>query len=269
MFIFRLLGLLSDQNQLYFQIPNRFLSIFFIILSFGLLSPTLLKANEPQWSSYESLLKHHLTQNTKDGITLSWLDYKSIKADPDYKKTVDELQNYNVDQLDNKKAKLAFYINAYNILAIKMVVDNWPVKSIKDIGSWFNPVWKKNVGKISGKTVTLHEIEHDILRKMGEPRIHMAIVCASLSCPDLRHEPYRTNMLEAQLEDQTQQFFNNKSKGLEISGDSIKTSKILDWFAEDFNDQMAFIRKYRNDIPSNSKIDGFLNYNWSLNGNTN
>jgi hypothetical protein len=233
------------------------------------MSPTPLKAANPQWSSYDSLLKRHISQKTKDGITLAWLDYPAIKADPDYEKTVQELQNYPIAQLDSNKAKLAFYINAYNIFAIKMVLDNWPVKSIKDIGSWFSPVWKKNVGKIDGKTVTLHEIEHNILRKMGEPRIHMAIVCASLSCPDLRQEPYREDGLFAQLDDQALQFFNNNSKGIEIWGKSIKSSKILDWFAEDFNDPIAFIRKYRPDINTDSKIDGFLDYNWSLNGNTN
>ncbi|MBF0380761.1 MAG: DUF547 domain-containing protein [Magnetococcales bacterium] len=244
----------------------RLFFLLIIILSIGFTTPNPLKASEPNWSSYAAILEQHIEQKTKDGITLAWLDYPAIKTDPNYEKTLYELQSFSLGHLESKEERLAFYINAYNIFAIKMVLDNWPVESIRDIGSWFNPVWKKKVGKIGGKTVTLHEIEHDILRKMGEPRIHMAIVCASLSCPDLRKEPYTAEKLEAQLKEQTYRFFDNKSKGLNISGESIKTSKILDWFAEDFNDRIAFISKYHPDITKKGKIDGFLNYNWSLNG---
>lgn len=229
-------------------------------------SASPLLAEEPGWGKYSALLNRHISQHTQDGISLAWLDYPALRHDPDYRQVVVALQDFPVERLANKREKLAFYINAYNILAIKMVLDHWPVRSIKDVGSFFSPVWKKDAGKIGGKTVTLHEIEHEILRPMGEPRIHMAIVCASLSCPDLRNEPFSAARLEEQLEDQARQFFNNRGKGVSNEGNSMRVSKILDWFAEDFGDPMAFIRHYRPNLPADVAIEGFLPYNWLLNG---
>ena len=239
-----------------------------LLIAIWLISPSLLKAEEPAWAEYATLLEQHISHHTKDGISLAWVDYPAIQKDPAYQRALEALQKFPIERLTSKQEKLAFYINAYNILAIKIVLDHWPVKSIKDIGSWLSPVWKMGAGQIGGKTVTLHEIEHNILRTMGEPRIHMAIVCASLSCPDLRKEPFRAAHLEKQLDDQAQRFFNNQSKGIADSGQSVHTSKILDWFAEDFGNRMAFIRQYRPDLPADAVIGGFLSYNWSLNGNT-
>jgi len=80
-----------------------------------------------------------------------------------------------------------------------MVLNHWPVTSIKDIGSCVKPVWNKTAGSIGGKEMILGMIEHKILRSLNEPRIHMAIVCASISCPDLRTEAYRADKLDEQL----------------------------------------------------------------------
>lgn len=119
------------------------------------------------------------------------------------------IKQFPVKNLSSREKKLAFYINSYNILALKMVVDHWPLKSIKDIGSLFRPVWGKVAGTISGKLVSLDDIENDIIRPMGEPRIHLAIVCASVSCPDLRTEPYTAKKLDSQLDEQVRLFLNN------------------------------------------------------------
>ena len=237
------------------------------LLLLALLLPSSLQAQEPVWEDYGRLLDRHIRQKSQQGISLAWLDYPGIGKDPDFQRSVTRLEGFNIERLEGREEKLAFYINAYNILAIKMVLDNWPVKSIKDIGSWFNPVWKKNAGNIGGKSITLNDIEHLILRPMHEPRIHMAIVCASLSCPDLRQEPYTASLLEQQLEEQSQLFLNNPEKGLRLEGKRIKPSKIFDWFSEDFPDRTTFFRTYRPDLPSQVTIDGFLPYNWSLNGN--
>ena len=183
--------------------------VFFALVWLSLLSISPASAQEPEWGDYAGLLERHLSQNSQSGITLSWLDYPAVAQDPAYRKVVNGLKEFSPERLRNRQEKLAFYINAYNILAIKVVLDHWPVQSIKDVGSWFSPVWKRQAGQIGGKTVTLDEIEHKILRTMAEPRIHMAIVCASLSCPDLRNEPYSAARLEEQLEDQTGKFLNN------------------------------------------------------------
>jgi hypothetical protein len=223
-------------------------------------------AQEPDWGDYGALLDRHLSQKTEQGISLAWLDYPALAQDSHFAEVVKTLTEFPLERLVSKEEKLAFYINAYNIFAIKMVLDHWPVESIKAVGSWFNPVWKKPIGKLGGKTVTLHEVEHEILRKMGEPRIHMAIVCASLSCPDLRAEPYEARVLEEQLEQQSQHFFNNGEKGVKVTKEGVEVSKILDWFSEDFGDPIRFLRRYRPDLPASLGRVGYLSYNWSLNG---
>ncbi|MBF0622812.1 MAG: DUF547 domain-containing protein [Magnetococcales bacterium] len=236
-----------------------------ILLAFFTIIP-ITHAQEPNWTSYDALLKRHLTTKTHQGITLKWLDYPAVKQDPIFAEIVTTLQNHPLDNFTTQKQKIAFYINAYNIFAIKMVLDHWPVESIKDAGSWFNSVWKKQIGTLDGAPITLDEIEHKILRPMKEPRIHMAIVCASLSCPDLRNEAYTADKLDHQLNDQTQQFLTNASKGLIVQQNKLTLSKIFDWFETDFSDTIAFIRQYRPDIPANATIDGYMDYNWSLNG---
>jgi hypothetical protein len=224
------------------------------------------EAEEPRWDKYAGVLQRHIRQNTKDGISLAWLDYPALRQDPTFQQVVTTLENFPIERLQGRQEKLAFYINSYNIFAIKMVLDHWPTESIKDIGSWLTPVWKLDAGKINNKTTTLHKIEHEILRPMGEPRIHMAIVCASLSCPDLRQEPFTAARLDKQLQDQASRFLNNHGKGVSSNGKSIRISKIFDWFADDFSNSTAFIRRYHPDLPYDIIIEGYLPYNWSLNG---
>ncbi|NOY62134.1 MAG: DUF547 domain-containing protein, partial [Gammaproteobacteria bacterium] len=202
-------------------------------------------------------------------VALARVDYAAIKRDPLWSKTVAELAQFAPSQLSSKTERLAFYSNAYNILAIKMVLDHWPLQSIKDAGSLFTQVWNIDVGKIGGKTVTLNEVEHEIMRPMGDPRMHMAIVCASVSCPDLRSEPYVAERLDAQFDEQVVKFLNNSGKGLRQRDGDIEVSKIFGWFEEDFavaGGVENFIRRYRNDLPRNADIEADIDYDWSLNG---
>jgi Protein of unknown function, DUF547 len=170
--------------------------------------------------------------------------------------------------LSSREEKQAFYINAYNILALKMVADHWPAESIKDSGSLLSPVWDKPAGELGGKPGTLGELEHKILRPMGEPRIHLAIVCASVSCPDLRNEPYTAAQLNKQLDEQARNFLANPAKGLKIEKDALHVSQIFDWFEQDFaasGDVKGFIKKYKPDAPD-LKIKANLPYDWAVNG---
>ena len=225
-------------------------------------------AEEPDWDLYDSLLKEVVVKGHKNGVPLNRVDYARLLSDARFQKVVEQLDRFPVSKLSGKQEKLAFNINAYNILAIKMILDHWPVSSIRDIGGLFSPVWKKTVGRIDGKNVTLHQVEHEILRPMGDPRIHMAIVCASVSCPDLRAEAFRAENLHHQLEQQTQQFVQNSAKGLRIEGNEIKVSKIFDWFEDDFDSQggvKSFLSQYRNDLPPHGSVDADIKYDWSLN----
>ena len=240
----------------------------FLACLLSLLTCNTSQAAEPDWNAYGQLLRQYVSAGEIDGVPLNQVNYSAWKKDPLWPQVVDQIATYPADQLQTRAEKLSFYINAYNILAIKMVLDHWPVNSIKDAGSLFRPVWKKDVGTLHGKTVTLQSVEDDLLRSMGEPRIHMAIVCASVSCPDLRAEPYLAATLDAQLDDQATRFLNNTAKGVQLNGNTIVTSKIFGWFEDDFATSGgvdAFIRHYR-PLPENSEIDADIDYNWNLNG---
>jgi hypothetical protein len=234
-----------------------------LILSFNAFSA------EPDWSAYADVLKN-VSPGTKNDVKLALVDYQVLKENGNLEAAYRQLSSFPVKNLNNKEEELAFYINAYNILALKTVIDHWPLDSIKDVGNLLSPVWGKPAGSIDGKTVSLDDVENKILRPMGEPRIHFAIVCASVSCPDLRNTPYTASKLNAQLDEQVQKFLANTDKGLSINKDSIQTSKIFDWFGKDFKPVggvEAFIRHYRADLPE-LPLKNDINYDWDVNGIT-
>jgi len=217
---------------------------------------------------YNTLLNKYISAGVKHQISLNQINYSEMKKDPSLATIRSYFEKTNPNKL-NKKEKLAFYINAYNFYTIQLMLNHWKVDSIKDIGSLFKSVWKQKVGKINGQQVTLNYLEHEILRKMKEPRIHFAIVCASVSCPDIRNEAYRAEKLEQQLADQTKKFLNNQHKGAILSGNILKISKIFDWFEDDFDlvgGRDALIIKYNPAFKGRYKKIKYLDYDWSANG---
>ena len=156
-----------------------------------------------------------------------------------------------------------------------MVTDHFPIESIKDLGSFFSPVWDKPAGNVAGKERTLNEIEHEILRKMDEPRIHVAIVCASVSCPDLRLEAFKVNSLNEQLDEQMKVFLKSSEKGMKIDNERnrVYLSSIFKWFEDDFKSRggvLKFIANYVSpDVEKKLTRSGikiyYLEYNWAIN----
>ncbi len=140
--------------------------------------------------------------------------------------------------------KIVFWTNAYNALTLVAIIDNYPIKSgffsslafPKNSIRQISGVWDKLQFQVMGKPHTLNQIEHEILRKQfSEPRVHMALVCAALSCPRLRNEPYIAERLEEQFRDQTKEFMANSTRfGFPKDGAPIRLSKIFEWFGEDF-----------------------------------
>ncbi|WP_428355155.1 DUF547 domain-containing protein [Methyloprofundus sp.] len=233
----------------------------------GLLLANNVAAVEPDWKDYASVLGA-VKQGEKHGTPLAIVDYAALKKSGLVDKVYQQISAFPVESLSGRQETLAFYINTYNILALKTVVDHWPLDSIKDVGSIFSPVWGKDAGTIGGKTVSLDDIENKIIRPMGEPRIHLAIVCASVSCPDLRNVPYTASTLNKQLDAQANAFLRNDKKGLYIAKDEIVVSKIFKWFKQDFDKVGGvdtFIRGYRPDLPVSYPIDADIDYDWSIN----
>jgi hypothetical protein len=171
-----------------------------------------------------------------------------------------------------QQEQLAYWINAYNGFTIERILMDYPVKSIKDLGgkiTFVNTVWDQKFFKIGGKPMDLNYIEHSVLRKnFEEPRIHFAIVCASVSCPKLRNEAYTAANLEKQLEDQTIQFINDPSKN-KITANKAELSEIFNWFSGDFKKNgtvLQFVNRYsKTKANPNAKIS-YKDYNWGLNG---
>jgi hypothetical protein len=163
----------------------------------------------------------------------------------------------------SKNATLAYWINAYNAYTVKLIIDNYPTKSIKDI----NDPWGIKFISLAGKKYSLEGIENEILRKMDEPRIHFAINCASVSCPNLLNEAYTEAKLEQQLKAVSKSFINDKTKNT-ITANKIEVSKIFDWFGGDFKTKgsvIVFLNQYSSTkISSNAQVN-FKEYNWNLN----
>ncbi|GMT43037.1 MAG: hypothetical protein IEMM0002_1448 [bacterium] len=226
------------------------------------------------FSLWDGILRDHVYRGKKDGVALNLVDYDKVKSAPGFKKLLDDLANIKPD-FSGRREKIVFWINAYNIFALKMVVDNPGIESIRDAGFFSGSVWKRKAGIVGGKEYTLGQIEHEILRKLGEPRIHFAIVCASVSCPDLRMEAFDAARFDKQLDDQSRIFVYNRHKGLRIdrANKKIHLSKIFKWFKDDFEKSggvRAFASRYMSkddaDAVTNRKYSiRYLGYNWKLN----
>lgn len=226
------------------------------------------QAAEPNWADYARLLKDYTRPGIIHGTRLVMVDYNALHANNLLTQVVEQLEKFPLTDLQTQQEKLAFYINAYNIYTLKMVVTHWPTKSIKDIGGLFSPVWTLEIGRLGGAPVNLDKIEHKILRRMGDPRIHMAINCAAVSCPDLRREPYTAAQLNAQLDDQARQFLTNPIKGLTREGGDVRVSRIFSWFAADFKASGGlekFLLRHRPDLALDMPIVANLPYDWRVN----
>lgn len=240
-----------------------------LLLSAHITHAQLASVQEFNWDSFDALLKANVKPSKKENIDVNLVDYTTLKSSKAFYDIAHRLDQYDPSHLSGT-AKITFYINAYNYFALKMVADNYPLDSIKDLGNILFPVWKKDAGKINGQVVSLDQLEHSILRKLNEPAIHFAIVCASLSCPDLRAEAYSTERLSQQLRDQLVRFLKQR-KGKQIAGEgedqTLYLSKIFQWFESDFDDAGGVINYLVEYDPSVKPFAEFesLDYNWQVN----
>ena len=192
------------------------------------------------------------------------VDYKNLKScTPKIAAYLAKLENNAPNSTWSKNEKLAFYINLYNAATVKLILDNYPIKSIKKISK----PWDKKWIAVGDKTLSLGDIEHKVLRKMQEPRIHFVINCASYSCPKLKNEAFVSSQIENQLEEATRSFINDPKRN-KIDSKEAKLSKIFNWFKKDFTTKgsiLDFITPYTSvKLTKQTDID-YVDYNWSLN----
>jgi len=235
---------------------------FFSVLTYGNTGFTLSNGVETKidYSIWEIILKKYI--NNKGDV-----DYKGLKRQ---EKMLDDfltiLESTKVDGSWEKKQKIAFWINVYNAYTIKLILQNYPVKSIKDI----KKPWDKKFFYVNEQLLSLGDVEHQILRKeFDEPRIHFAINCASKSCPRVIQIPYTAKNLNNLLERQTKEYINNPELN-NIEPELFKLSKLFSWFSKDFKQAegsvINFVNKYSNTKIKNQKNRGAIEYDWSLNG---
>ncbi len=216
---------------------------------------------------FDQLLKKHVSD---DG----WVNYEGFKKDREIlNKYLDLIRKNAPNDSWSKNDQLAYWINAYNAFTIDLVLQYYPVKSIRDIGSsiqipFVNSPWDIKFIEIGDEKLDLNNIEHGIIReKFNEPRIHFAVNCASFSCPVLRKEAYKGHLLDQQLEEQTVLFINDPLRN-KITAKKAELSKLFSWYKGDFTNGQRledFINQYsKTEITQSTKIV-YLPYDWSLN----
>jgi hypothetical protein len=239
-------------------------------LFFLLLLAPVCQADSPDWKAYNEILIEYVSPGEKNGISVNLVNYTALQGSSDFMDLVAQIREFDVSHLETREEHLAFYINAYNILTIQLIIDHWPVNSIRDVGNLFRGPWDQTVLTTHSKDLTLDNIEHDIIRSYGEPLIHFAVNCASVSCPDLRREAYQADRLNEQLTDQIQTMFQQQRKGAVQKGSILSVTKLFKWYASDFEANGSVESYIRAHFPnlefSNMKAD--LDYDWSLNGVT-
>jgi len=226
---------------------------------------------------FDQLLKENVVFKGQQSL----VNYKSLKKNPaKLNEYLTSLSSVKKAEFDSWTAgnKLAFLINVYNAFTLKLIIDNYPTKSIKDLGTLFKSPWKKKFFKLFGKETHLDEVEHVMIRKnFDEPRIHFAVVCASIGCPPLHRFAFTGNLLEKQLKEATKVFLMDKDKNsYDPIKKKLKLSKIFKWYGDDFNKKyggyLKFVstritsdKKHQGLIAKDSVSSSWNSYDWNLN----
>jgi hypothetical protein len=221
-------------------------------------------AGDELYADYDALLRKHVDAQGLVDYEGLIEDRKQLNADLGAFREVDS-------DAHEGDAQKAFWINVYNAVTLRAIVDRYPIRSIKELAPDHHDfhIWE---GKFfQGKS--LNDIEHKILRPLGDARIHAAIVCASHGCPPLRNEAYLPSKLHEQLEANVRAWLAHPKRGLKVEGKVAYVSKIFEWFGEDFApDQagrLAWIEAYVDDATrlklTRVKQVEYLEWSWALN----
>ena len=245
-------------------------------------------------AAFSALLKKHVVLVA--GGKTSKVNYVEFGKDQTALKSyLDSLSKVSEAEFNGwtKSQRMAFLINAYNGFTLELILQNYPTKSIKDIGGTFDDRWKRKFFKLLGQDSYLNKVEHEMLRKPGaydEPRVHFAVNCASIGCPALRDEAFTADKIDKQLEEQTVRFLSDRSRNrYDPKSGKLEVSMIFKWFKEDWEsgykgfdgntpaiksreDYFARYAKLLADsaadqqkIADSKAAISFLDYDWSIN----
>ena len=259
-------------------------SAFFFSLCFFMngIFPGVVLAFDHSHGEWTKILKENVKVSGEGRI--SRLNYTALKRTPRaleaYTKGLSKVTEAEFEAFSYAERK-AFLVNAYNAFIVKLVVEKYPIKSIKSIGIPFVGPWKSSFIPLLGKSLSPDDVEHGLLRKKyADPRIHVAVNCASVSCPALRPEAFVATKLDEQLEEQARLFYSNPSEAAFLPATrELKLNSILKWFKEDFVSPgdlspVTYVAKY---VPSlalelaSGRVRAadvkvlFQDYDWGLN----
>ena len=237
-----------------------------LVLNMSIVLLLLAKTNatnaQVEHSSFTKLLQNHVSES-------GFVNYQKLKKNEAQLDSYLNLLSANTPKKTwTRNTKMAYLINLYNAYTLKLILLNYPVESIKDIGGILSSPFTSDFIPFNGEEISLDDVEKGMLLKLNEPRVHFAINCASKSCPKLQNEAFEAETLEKQLETATKTFINSDLN--KISKNKLQLSKIFKWYASDFETAnqsiIDFINKYtKTRINKEAEID-YLDYSWKLNG---
>ncbi|MFD2562760.1 DUF547 domain-containing protein [Aquimarina rubra] len=233
-----------------FKTPMFLLTLFLCTITYS--------QNSADHTPWDRILVLNVTQN---GL----VNYEGVTTDVIiFYEYFRYLQNIAPQEHWDKKDKLAYWINVYNATAMKMILDEYPISSINEIE---NP-WKRKAFKTNGTRYSLDDIEHNILRKFGDPRIHFLLNCGSMSSPGLWNRAYTGENISYALEERTSEFINDPQKN-QITTNSARISELFKWYEEDFTSNhievIDFINQYAQvKVAPNTELK-YVTYDWNIN----
>ena len=245
-------------------------------------------AFDATYAAWDALLRKHVV--VLPGGNASRVDYTALhRSRGELEAVLDDFQSVTRAEFErwSKPEQEAFLINAYNAFTIGKILTRYPnLRSIRDFGTIFGNPWKDRFFTLLGSSMSLDDIEHGMLRKEGaydEPRIHFAVVCASIGCPMLRQEAFVPARLDAQLEDGMRRFLSDRTRNrYDARHEKLEVSRIFDWYGKDFEkgnrgftsvratlaryaDLLAEKPEDRSRVREQKADVSFLEYDWALN----
>ena len=218
----------------------------------------IMKIQKADHTVWNNILKQNVSGSGK-------VNYNGMKANlSKIDAYIKELESFSDRSEWTRNEKLAYWINIYNAVTVRLIAQNYPVKSITDLHG--GKPWDQKLVNVGGKSYSLNNIENDIIRpKFKEARIHFAVNCAAKSCPKLLNAAFMPETLSSQLSRQTKQFINSNQN--DIAAGQITISKIFEWYKTDFKngDLIAFLNQYSTVTIQPDATVGFKEYDWDLN----
>ena len=234
-------------------------ALLFILFMFGIVRPEVSELSSVQ-KNIHFRWQQQLEVYVNDQGDVNYKGWKT--QEKELEAYITTLEQFPPADYWSKAETLSYWINAYNALTVQLILEHYPLESIRDLKDpWDTPRFR-----LGDQRYSLGNIEHDILRKMDEPRIHFAINCASVSCPKLQKEAFMPRQLEEQLEEATKEFILDPKKN-KIHPEQLELSRIFLWFGKDFGtkeERLTFISNYSGVELTRPKID-YLTYDWALN----